>query len=215
MVVGMWMSRDPHTVSPEQSISEAALEMSRRKIRRLLVVEGPPTHRRLVGIVSQRDLARAFPPDVNPYAVGAWEHRPTQPIGEIMTRNPITVTTDAPIEEAARLLLKHKIGALPVITGSALVGIITESDVFKAFLEIVGGHRSDVRVTFDLSAGESPLALVDQLASRHGMRIEAVLSLEHEGKRLGVVRLAGGNADRFIDGIWRAGHRVVSVQRLE
>ena len=214
MVVGMWMTRDPHAVSPDLSISDAALEMSRRHVRRLLVVEGGQAHGRLIGIVSLKDLARAFPPDVNPYAVGAWERRPKDPIGAIMTRDPLTVTADAPIEDAARILLDKKIGALPVVSGASLIGIITESDIFKAFLEVVGGHRADVRVSFDISAGESPLQLVDHLAARHGMRIEAVLSLEHEGRRLGVVRLAGGDADGFVDGVWRSGHRVVSVHRM-
>jgi acetoin utilization protein AcuB len=213
MIVGMWMTRDPLAVSETLSISDAALEMSRRRVRRLLVVEAG--HGRLLGIVSLKDLARAFPPDVNPYAIGEWQRRPNEPISQVMTRDPLTSTTDAPIEEAARTMLEQKIGALPVLSASgALIGIITESDIFRAFLEVIGGRGANVRVTFDLSAGESPLALIDRLAARHAAQVEAVLSFEHDGQRLGVVRLSAGDADGLIDGIWRSGHRVVSVQRL-
>src|SRR2546427_8875606 len=141
MLVGMWMTSGPVTVTPATSIADAALTMSRRRIRRLLVTEPSPHGQILRGIVSLHDLARAFPPDVNPLSLAATSG-PTTPgsgrrVGEIMARNVRTVTPETPIEDAARVLLEHKIGAVPVVRSGVLVGIITESDIFKAFLEVI------------------------------------------------------------------------------
>lgn len=213
MLVGMWMTRDPVTIAPATPIAEAAVTMSRHGIRRLLVGERVGGQTRLAGVVSSSDLARAFPPDVNPAALGAWERHPRTPVAEIMTRHPLSTTPDTPIEEAARLLRERKIGALPVLRHGAIVGIITESDIFRAFFEVIGASDPGVRLTFDLSRDEDAISVVLDLARRHALRVSSLLTMTHDGRRLGVVRLQGTAIDPFIDGVWRSGHRVLSVIR--
>lgn len=215
MLVGMWMSRTLITVPPTLSVAEAAAEMARRRIRRLLVVQTPAPKKVLLGIVSLNDVARAFPPDTNPLSVVAVSRGPDRPVSEVMTPEPFTVEPDTPIEDAARVLVERKIGALPVVRGGELVGIITESDLFRAFAEVVGGGVPGVRVTFDLSGDEDAVDVVVDLGRRHAMRIVSVLTLEHDDRRLGVVTLAGPAAERFIDDLWKSGHRVLSVSRRE
>src|SRR5208337_4629344 len=68
-------------------------------------------------------------------------------LDKVMTRDVITVAEDAPIEEAARMMADHKIGGLPVVKDGSLVGVITETDVFRAFLELLGARRPGVRIT--------------------------------------------------------------------
>lgn len=215
MLVGMWMTRDPVTVAPATSIAEAAVTMSRRGIRRLLVGEPAGNHTALVGVVSSSDLARAFPPDVNPFALGAWERHPKTPVAEVMTRHPLSTTPDTPIEDAASALRERKIGALPVVRHGRIVGIITESDIFRAFLEVVGAADPGVRLTFDLSLHEDAVSVVLDLARRHALRVSSLLTMTHDGRRLGVVRLQGTAIDPFVDAVWRSGHRVLSVIRTE
>jgi acetoin utilization protein AcuB len=219
MLVAMWMTTDVATVRPTTSIAQTAAEMARHGFRHI-VVTAEPGRGRVLGILSLHDVARAFPPDVNPLSATAVASGPSRPVQEIMSRHPRTVMGDTPIEDAARLMLERKLGALPVVHGDALVGIITRSDLLKAFSEVVGVtsaagavHEAGVRVTFDVSEDEDAVALVLELARTRGMRVASVVTMWHEGKRLAVARLVAGAIDDFVDAIWRSGHRVVSVLR--
>src|SRR5512140_1903253 len=121
MLVAMWLTRDPATIRPTTSIGDAAMEMARRRFRHLVVTPkvGPS---RVLGLVSLHDLARAFPPDVNPLSTAGISQGPQRTVGEIMTRDPLTAAPDTPLEVAARLMLERKFGALPIVRDDALVG---------------------------------------------------------------------------------------------
>jgi acetoin utilization protein AcuB len=221
MLVGMWMNRDLAAIAPEDSVFTAATTMTRRHLRRLLVMRPGTPGPHLVGIVTSHDVMRAAPPDVNPFAPGAAaEDGLARPVSEIMTREPRTVAADTPIEEAARLMQSLKIGALPVVQRGQVVGIITESDLFGAFIEVVGVGVPAVRVTFELGEEEDALADLLAIAERHHMRLVSFFSLQHSDKRtqaerrLGVVRLVGPAPDAAVEAIWKSGHRVVSVLGL-
>jgi CBS domain-containing protein len=123
-----WMTPNPICVSPHTSLPEALKLMQQRRIRRLPVLEGE----KLVGIVTRGDLRGAQPSEATSlsiyeinYLLGRLE------IGKVMTRRVITVTPNTTIGDAARLMLKHTIAALPVINASHVVGILTESDIFR------------------------------------------------------------------------------------
>jgi acetoin utilization protein AcuB len=213
MLVGMWMTRDLVTVRPEDDVSDAMALCTRRHVRRVLVVKRTAEGDRLVGIASLHDLMRAYPHDLNPFSPAAIGRRIGTAVAEVMTRGVETVTPDMPLEAAARMLREKKIGALPVVRDGHPVGIVSESDVFRAFLEVIGANEGGVRVTFDVSAGEDAVAVAGELGRAHGLRLASVLTMEHDGRRLGVVRLHGPHADAFVDAVWRSGHRVLSVER--
>jgi acetoin utilization protein AcuB len=124
-----WMSREVITVTPDTTVLEAGQKLIERSIRRLPVVEDG----RLIGIVTYGDVRGAR--STTNTAVDIWELSlmvSQMTIGEIMTPNPLTVTPDDTIGRAAQLLLKHMIGGLPVLDHDGqLVGIITESDIFR------------------------------------------------------------------------------------
>lgn len=133
-----WMTTDVVTVEPGTTLPEATALMREKHIRRLPVVENG----RLVGIVTYGDLREAGPSE----ATGLSIHEITyllQRLGveKLMTKKPFTVTPDTALTEAARLMLQHKIGALPVVADGALVGIITESDIFRAFMRLLDEER--------------------------------------------------------------------------
>jgi acetoin utilization protein AcuB len=138
MLVQDRMSRPVITVTPETPFQEALKLMQAKKIRRLPVVN-PAGH--LVGIVSERDLLHASPSPATSLSV--WElnyllWRLT--VGDIMAEKVVTVNPATPIVEAARLMVEKKIGGLPVVNESnRVVGIITETDIFKAFVERMSG----------------------------------------------------------------------------
>lgn len=216
MIVSMWMTRDPLTAVPEQAIALVANEMGSRKIRRMPVVSDRSPRARLVGIVSSTDILHAYAPDVNPFGMLKTDGRGGMTtVGEIMTTSPLTTTPETPIEEVAKLLREKKIGALPVVRGDTVVGIITESDIFRAFVSVMGADKGGVRITFDLSSGEDTLALVNGLARKHSLKLASVITATHEQQELAVVRVHGKATQPFIDDIWSSGHRVLNVLTLE
>jgi len=145
MLVKERMTRLPIVATPDLPVPEALHLMRQEHIRRMPVVDKSG---RLVGIVSDRDLLLASPSPAT--SLSAWEI--TYLLGKItvhdvMTKKVITVTEDTPLEDAARIMADSKIGGLPVVRDGALVGIITETDLFKLFLELLGARERGVRVT--------------------------------------------------------------------
>lgn len=118
-----WMSARPITVSPSSPLEQILQIMRTRAIRHLLVADGE----QLVGVVSSRDIRRPLTDRGIPIT-------PATPVGQVMTESPLTVGPDLPLIEAARLMLDRKIGALPVIEGEQVVGILTKSDALEALV---------------------------------------------------------------------------------
>jgi acetoin utilization protein AcuB len=147
MLVRDRMTAPAITVDLKMSIYDALSLMKEKRIRRFPVVKG----RRLVGIVTWTDLMRASPSPATSLTV--WEIPyllMKAPISEVMTRAVITVAPGATIEEAAVLMRRHKIGGLPVVEQGAVVGVVTESDIFDAFIDLMGLHRGGARLTIQL-----------------------------------------------------------------
>ncbi len=121
MLVKEFMTRHPVTISPSTSVIGAWSLMRDHHIRRLPVVEG----QRVIGILTLGDLreAHADAPD-----------GPGMRAGVLMRDNPITVTPETTLRQAARIMIDKKVSGLPVVADGALVGIITESDLFRALI---------------------------------------------------------------------------------
>ena len=145
MLVGNRMTHNPITVTPDISIAEAMERMEREKVRRFPVVD---KNRKLIGIVTYQDLLHASPSTATSLSIWEISYLLAQiKVQEIMTKKVITTTEDAPLEEAARLMVENQIGSLPVMRDDVIVGIITESDIFRVFLEVFGAREKGIRVT--------------------------------------------------------------------
>ncbi len=158
MLVRERMTTDPATITSGMSVPDALRLMRQRKIRRLPVVDG---HGQLVGIVSDKDLLYVAPSPATTLAI--WEIPELLgrlKVEQVMTREVVTVSEDAPLEEAARIMVDRRIGGLPVMRGKTLVGIITETDLFKVFLELLGGRRPGVRATVSVSGVKGTMAKI-------------------------------------------------------
>ena len=145
MLVGNRMTLDPVTVSPQSNVAFAMTLMREQKIRRLPVLD---SHGQLVGIVSDRDILQASPSPVT--SLAKWEITELLDkltIDKVMTAAVISIPEDTPLEDAARIMADNKVGGLPVMRGAVLVGIITESDLFKVLLQLLGGRRPGVRIS--------------------------------------------------------------------
>ncbi len=172
MLVKERMSRPVITVHPELPMQEALSLMRAEHIRRLPVVD---KRGGLVGIVSERDLLHAAPSDATSLSI--WEihyllSRIT--IEKIMTREVITIAEETPLEEAARMMADRKIGGLPVVRDGEVVGIVTETDLFKVFLEMLGAREPGIRITALVPNVPGELARLTTAISSAGGNIVAL-----------------------------------------
>jgi acetoin utilization protein AcuB len=223
MFVSMWMTRELITVDATASLPHIAATMVQHRIRRLPVVTPSENGPRLVGIVSNSDVLHAFPKDINPFSANAADSvaalertgaRARVFAADLMTRDPIVTSPDAPIEAAARVMRDRKIGALPVISEQSLVGLITESDIFRAMVEVFETEDRAVRITFSLQPGEDVLPLVAEIARRRGMRVTSFMALPAHQPPVCVVQLAGQKTDEALEDVWNSRHRVLNVVQL-
>ncbi len=137
-IVRNWM-RSPAIVAPATMVLPAARQlMQERRIRRLPVVDAAE---QLVGIVTEGDINRVSDSPATDLRIYNLHHRISDlPIQEIMTRTVVTATPDTSIMRVARLLLKHRIGGVPVVEAGQAIGMITESDLFRL---VVAHERED------------------------------------------------------------------------
>lgn len=133
ILVRDWMTPNPITVDPETTLPAAYYLMKLNNIRRLPVVN---SEQRLVGIVTLGDIREARPKESA--RLNVWElHFLTASleVRDFMSPEPITVAPDTPVSQAARLMLEHKMGGLPVVEAGKVVGIITESDLLRLLVD--------------------------------------------------------------------------------
>ncbi len=166
MLVGERMTKPVITITPDMPVHEALQLMKSENIRRAPVIHNG----KLAGIVSETDLLNASPSDATSLSVWELNHLLSKITVEgVMTKEVITVTEDTPIEEAARIMADNKIGGLPVMQDDGVVGIITETDLFRLFLELMGAREKGVRVNVLLSHKPGQLAaLTAAIAKEEG-----------------------------------------------
>ncbi len=171
MLVGERMSYPVILADPDTPINEALATMKRQHIRRLPVVKGS----RLVGIVSDRDLLYASPSPATTLSVWEMNYLLSKvSVKDVMTKDVKTITEDTPIEEAARIMADNKIGGLPVMRGDQVVGVITETDLFKIFLEMMGAREKGVRVTVLVENKPGQLARLAEAIAKAGGNVIAL-----------------------------------------
>jgi len=206
------MARNLLSVQPTTPIAAAAKLMRENGIRRLPVVSRKDDEVILLGLVSATDLYQAYPPHVNPFAAptpGADE--PQGLIEQIMKHEVVTTTADTPLEDAASVMRDAKIGALPVIREGRLIGLITESDIFRALISILQDHAGGVRVTFSTSEDEDVFEVLADRTRHRKVKVLSLVSCRREGSATYVVRMVGPEIQQTIDDLWHSGHQVLNV----
>jgi len=175
MLVKDFMTPDPVTITPDTSHSDAVRIMREHGFRRLPVVN---KNGQLVGIVVEKDLLSTQPSPATTLSI--WEiHNLLSKlkVKDFMSRPVYTVEEDWPIEDAARIMVEHKIGCLPVMRDGKLVGIITETDLFKAFTQMLAGGEPGIRFTVRLHRHRGVLAELAQAIAQVGGRIVSLATL--------------------------------------
>lgn len=206
------MTRNPIVVSPDTTIGEAGQLMGARRIRHLPVVERD----QLVGVITKTDLLRATAADVDPTSAAATDDASLRGlVSTVMTRRVVTVPPTTPLEDAARLMVDNKFGALLVMEDKRrLVGVLTESDVMRALISSVSVDGPGARLTFTTRNTSGVVKFLAEQAPKVGMRVLSILVLDEIDGPTVISRLGGAHVDELVDLAWAAGHPVRSVVRL-
>lgn len=172
MLVRERMSCTPVTVTADVPINEALRLMRDKQVRRLPVLDQEGN---LIGIVSEKDLLYASPSPATSLSIYEMHYLLSQlRIRELMTADVITVSPDTLLEEAARIMVDHKIGGLPVTEGRKLVGIITQTDVFQVLLEQFGAREKGLRLSLEIPERKGEMARITTAIAQLGGDILAL-----------------------------------------
>jgi acetoin utilization protein AcuB len=200
MKIKSLMIPDPIVITSEASIAEAIEIMKINSIRHLPVVSKKT--RSLEGFVTMADLRLGLIPsmvsDIS--------------LSDVMIKNPITIDPDDDIEIAAQLIYKHKIGGIPVIKQKKLVGIITESDILRAFIDMMGILSGSSRV--DVEIGDYPDAFnraLHIIQECHGDIINIGMTAQESSKRVYYFRLSSCNTQIIKDRLEKSGFKIVDI----
>lgn len=207
MLIKERMSKPVISVAPDMPIQEVMGLMKRENIRRTPVLKDG----KLVGIVSNRDLLNASPSQATSLSIWELNYLLSKiTIAEVMTKEVITISEDTPIEEAARIMADNKIGGVPVVNNGEVVGIITETDLFRVLLELTGAREQGVRLTVVLKDQPGELAkLVGKIAEAHGNIIAmGELPGDEQATREVMLKVAGVNEGQIKQIVEEFGYQV-------
>ncbi|MGI5952560.1 MAG: CBS and ACT domain-containing protein [Brooklawnia sp.] len=168
MFVKWRMTASPYTISPDATVPQAIEMMQTKSVRKLPVISDG----RLVGVVSQSDIDRASPSMATSFSSGEIAYLFSKlKVSKVMSRNPITIGPDAMLEEAAIVMRDSKIEMLPVMEGNKLVGVITESDLLDAFVELHGAREDCTRLVIEADDQPGVLARMASLTAEFDTNI--------------------------------------------
>ncbi|WP_035068490.1 CBS domain-containing protein [Nitratidesulfovibrio termitidis] len=175
MLIREWMTQDVITVTPDTSMMKASKILKENRIRRLPVVDAEG---RLIGIVSDRDIKEASPSKATTLDMHELYYLLSEiKVKDIMTRDPFTVRADDTVETVALNMIEKRIGGLPVVDDAGkLVGIISDSDVFKVLITITGVRHGGVQFAFELENTPGTLKPIVDTLREHNARIISILT---------------------------------------
>ncbi len=209
MLVSDWMTAEPQTVTTKTTVMDAMQRLREGGYRRLPVLRDG----KLVGIVTDRDLKEATPSKATTLSVYELNYLLSKLTVKDVMRSPVmTIGPDDPIEAAALVMETNRVSGLPVLDRGALVGILTITDLLRAFVQFLGLREGGTRVTVDLP--DEPGVLAQATAAAPPSNVVAVVTagvVEGERRRL-VLRVVGDGAEGFADRLRAKGVDVHDVR---
>lgn len=214
MIVSDLMRKDVIYVHPETSVTDARALMAKENVNKLPVLDRDG---RLAGIVTKNDLVKASPSAATTLDMYELSYLLSKlKVEKVMVKNVVTVDHNEVIEEAARIMADRKVGCLPVMNGDLLVGIITESDLFHAFIEIFGARHHGVRFMCEASEQPGELAKMSQSIAELGGNIVSVVTSEGNdvSKRRVTCKVTRVSADQIRAMLKNLGITLVGIREL-
>ncbi|NPA95707.1 MAG: CBS domain-containing protein [Thermodesulfobacteria bacterium] len=198
MLVKEWMAKDPIVIDENTSIMKATQMMKEHRIRRIPVVRDG----KLIGIISDRDIKEAAPSKATSLDVHELYYLLSEiKVKDIMTPDPITLKENDSVEKAAVIMLENRISGIPIVDdNNHVIGVITQTDVFKVMISITGAYKSPIQIAFEMEDSPGSLnKLLNQIREEGGRIVSVLTSHENmpEGKREVYVRLMDMSDDEL------------------
>ena len=179
------MTKNPMTVTADTKVDEVAHLMKKHKFRRLPVVDDG----KLVGFLSDSDLMRVAPSPattLSRYEINSLLAKIC--VRDIMKKDVVSVNVDATIEEAALIMYKNKIGGMPVVSNmGAVVGVITETDIFKTFVDVMGLADGKTRITLEVTDKIGVVKDIAEIFGQAGVSIDSLITCKKEDNKYEIV----------------------------
>jgi acetoin utilization protein AcuB len=174
MLVKDWMSREVITIDAKDSMHSATRLMKKNNIKLLPVIK----RNKLVGVVTDRDLKRASASDATTLEIHELTYLLTKiKAKSLMSAPPITVPADYTIEETAQVLLKNKISGVPVVGAKGeVIGIITQSDIFRVLIQLTGIDKKGILIAFEVKNQPGSIKALSDIIQNFGGRTLSILS---------------------------------------
>ena len=214
MLVGERMTKRPITTHPDTPIDDALKLMRDSKVRRLPVLDKDG---KLVGIITEKDLLYVSPSPATSLSVHELHYLISKiKVGDVMAKDVVTATEYTPLEEAARIMADNKIGSLPVMRDGKLVGIITETNLFEIFLELLGAREKGVRLTMLVPEQKGMLANITHDIVEMGGNIVSLGTFlgDDPSNRLITVKVSEVGQDELVSAMEAAGMEIVDVRQI-
>lgn len=209
MYVKYRMTANPYTVTPDATIAETLDLMRTKKIRRVPVVKNG----KLVGIITERKLLEVSPSPATTLSIFEINYLLSKTkIESVMSKDVVTVTPDTLLEEASLKMREYDIGGLPVVENGKLVGIITETDIFDSFIEIMGFKDFGSRIAVEFPEDRpGVLAKVAAIIANFDVNINHLAVFRNQL----IVRINTTNVDEILKALEGNGFKVISVLKNE
>ena len=192
MAVKDFMTRKVVYISPNTTIAHAADMMREQKLHRLPVIEND----QLVGLVTEGTIAEASPSKATSLSIYEMNYLLNKTkVGDVMIRDVVTISQFASLEDATYLMLKNKIGILPVVDNEQLYGVITDRDIFKAFLEVSGYGEEGVRLRFVTENKVGVLEQIIRLLVEENLNISNTVNIPRKDDKVVIEVQLAGNID--------------------
>lgn len=179
------MTKNPMTVTADTKVDEVAYLMKKHNFRRLPVVDDG----KLVGFLSDSDLMRVAPSSattLSRYEINSLLAKIC--VRDIMKKDVVSVNVDATIEEAALIMYKNKIGGMPVVSNmGAVVGVITETDIFKTFVDVMGLADGKTRITLEVTDKIGVVKDIAEIFGQAGVSIDSLITCKKEDNKYEIV----------------------------
>lgn len=207
MYVRNRMTANPYTIPFDAPITEVIELMRVHNLKRVPVVDGE----RVVGVLTDDDLQKVSPTKATTLSIYELNYLLSKTkVSDAMTKNAITISPDALLEEAALLMRQNRISTLPVVKDNKLVGIITESDIFDAFIDLLGFRDKGSRITVEAMDVPGALADIAQIFNSFNSNITHIVAYRGSlGKTDVVVRTNTLNTDNIEKKLEEQGYKVL------
>ncbi len=206
------MTMEVKTISPDTNITEAFKIMKENNIRRLPIMQG----NKLTGIVTLSDLNRAAPSAATSLSIHELNYLLAKTkIKDIISRQQevFTVSSNNYIETAAKIMRQHRISGLPVVDDGKVVGIVTETDIFDALIDILGVTQPHSRIDLYVPSGPGSLAEISGIIASRGISIINAVLYYDEKKLLykTIIRIEELNGKEIAEELKKKGYEIESV----